>query len=895
MSLTLALLMLFAMLPCTALSAGPRVEMSYTCPDAQPMVGSQVTFSLTGEGCEAYKLMVVTPDSKQHFYDGPQPTVTLGVPGLHVFVGYGTDDATPGAAGNILCMTQQVWITAGGTAASGTIEGLALTANTTPLPSSASSWQPLDGQTFYDPEIQVKLTVSEPLPEDAQVTLKWKIGNASETMVDVPAGAGTEWIGSIASVLPDWVLEVWKVHSMSVEGCIRLPDGTEKNISADFKLDTYTNEMRYINQFLGENGQWSSSEKGRALVKWLSIYERDLADRANSGYLQLQEVAVNHIDGAYKWGNATARAIMFTADTISAFGTNLLADAALYTQMFGSAGKDALPYYAMLSSTYTDYISTLMAEMADVQAGAEILASLEGVDMDSSTFTKIFDTLAKTADTNAANSVIKRLVQRSNLTAVEEKYLSKLYAYLQKNPEAVATGLGAAATAGKAIDFFSNNAYESDLQKAYFSVYATVTDEYVNALLVWQKALENSDVPNAKAIRAALNALINDILSTRDSALASAQKNFNLLVKRSGDLVSLVSDTIDTSINIIKLFPWIKKTTTATAASKFFTGADAVVTPASFISVVGGLITGGYLDYDTSIKSTYYTTWALSDQIIAELERYQQTPTDVQARRIIQLLGLIRQMKYYGEDLVMMHYLGKMFDAYDITEGPTMTILFNELEDYHQGAMLKAEDHATTVRLVLENTVLGTKQELKETGNPKFEKPENFSGLFGITTGSDVVLGATVRGIYRLDQTPVNFQGYRLPQVTADVLTLPDSRDSARKPIAGNRYIWFVGSPTLHAGWPHFRSAFTPYMYTETGILYSHNGIELLLTMDEYRAYIHSQTDVNLLLADPRYNRDDSPESTEKQYVQHLLWHKITKGYIESLDMYDPDIQYRND
>lgn len=61
---------------CTALSVGLRVEMSCTCPDAQPMAGIQVTFSLTGEGREAYKLMVVTP-------------------GLHVFAGYGTDDASP--------------------------------------------------------------------------------------------------------------------------------------------------------------------------------------------------------------------------------------------------------------------------------------------------------------------------------------------------------------------------------------------------------------------------------------------------------------------------------------------------------------------------------------------------------------------------------------------------------------------------------------------------------------------------------------------------------------------------------------------------------------------------------------------------------------------------------
>lgn len=403
LSLMLAVTMLVSILPVSALAENPWVQINYTCSDAQPMVGSQVSFSFTGGGCEAYKLMVVTPDSRQHFYDGPQAKVLLTVPGLHVFIGYGTNDASPNASGKILCMTDQVYIMVEGTAVPGTsnpeepdtlppeldvttpepafIGNLSLTVSTDPLTEKTETWERLEGKTFYDPLIRVKLTVDAPLPEDAQVTMNWKLGQVSESLVDVSAGTSTEWIGNVTNVLPDWLLDMWDVHSMSVEGCVKLADGTEKSISADFKLDTYTNEMRYVNQFIGADGSWASSTKGRALFKWLSAYERDEDDRRNSGYLLLQEVAVEHIAGGYRWGNIIAKTIMLSAQTISSFGTNFLIDASidklLFSQMFGDAGQKALPYYTMLSDVYSDYIATLMTEMEEVQTGAAIMEDLK--------------------------------------------------------------------------------------------------------------------------------------------------------------------------------------------------------------------------------------------------------------------------------------------------------------------------------------------------------------------------------------------------------------------------------------------------------------------------------------------------------------------------------------
>lgn len=1106
LSLMLAVTMLVSILPVSALAESPWVKMSYTCSDAQPMVGSQMSFSFTGGGCEAYKLMVVTPDSRQHFYDGPQAKVPLTVPGLHVFVGYGTNDASPGASGKILCMTDQVWIMVEGTAAPVTpspeetdtitpepaattpapafIGNLSLTVNTDPLTEKTGTWKRLEGKTFYDPEIRVKLTVDAPLPEDAQVTMKWKIGKVSETLVDVSAGASMEWIGNVTNVLPDWLLDTWDVHSMSVEGCVRLADGTEKSISADFKLDTYTNEMRYVNQFIGADGHWSSSAKGRALVKWLSIYERDQSDRNNSGYLLLQEVAVNHITGGYKWGNIVAKTIMLSAETISSFGTNFLINAGidklLFSQMFGDAGQKALPYYTMLSSVYTDYIASLMTEMEEVQTGAAIMEDIknnstvfkvvedradvlkEAVDyggnigvaaaeyskqvcyitfdaneydmlhlfsMDpvpgkdfegdqvvvtvTDMFTKVnpdtglempyvkwygdngragevsvqhiaesaiygnyltidFETADRAAvskkfqtalndtlengfkysgdgdrmmtitgkvpDPDTSHVVCKKMSPSDplaeeafnkinlerHLSPFEQKCVNKLKKYINEDPEkikkrvqTIGTVLDVAGTTAEVLTFVSSYNYESDLQKAYFSVFSAVTEEYINSLIDWRQALADSDVPHADLIQAALNALIIDILSTQDKALSEARQNFNLNIKKGGQMASMISGVVDTSINIVKLIPKVKATCDAmskqfanTALGKgiaqgtsfitskmgsFLSGAKAAAGPAAVISLLGGFITGGYFDYDESIKSTYYSTWALSDHIIEELESYQSVRTDMQAKRIIQLLGVMQQMKYYGEDLVMMNNLGDMFDDFGITDGKSMTILFNELTEYYQGSTLKAENYSTTVRLVLENSLLGTKKDFDDNGGLEYEAPEDFAGIFGIATGSDSVLGAVIRGIYRLDQKQLSYQGYSLPQVTADVLALPNSRENAGKPIDHTHYVWYKGSPILQDDWMNFKNAFTRNMYTESAVIYSHDDVELLLTMDEYRTYIHGQTQVNQLLSDPKYNRDESPESKKKQYVQHMLWHDITRRYIESLDMYDPSIQYRND
>lgn len=1087
LSLMLAVTLLVSILPVSALAENPWVKISCTCSDPQPAVGSQVYFSFTGGGCKAYKLMVVTPDSRQHFYDGPLATVPLTVPGLHVFVGYGTNNTSPGASGKILCMTEQVWIMVEGTAVPGptvtpepaSIGNLSLTASTDPLSEKAKTWQKLEGKTFYDPEIRVRLTVDAPLPEDAQVTLNWKIGQVSEPLVDVSAGAGTEWIGDVTPVLPGWLLNMWKVHDMSVEGCVRLADGTEKSISADFKLDTYTNEMRYVNQFIGADGSWASSTKGRALYKWLSTYERVGDDRRNSGYLLLQEVGVEHITGGYRWGNIVAKTIMLSAQTISSFGTNFIIDAAvdklLFSQMFGDAGQKALPYYTMLSSVYSDYIATLMTEMQEVQAGAEIMEDLkdnctvfkivndgaslaekaneyagniEGAaaeyprqdryvifdaneydmlhlfSMDSvagrdyegdqmvltvtDMFTKVnpdtglempyvrwygdngragevsvqqiaetaiygdsltidFETADRTAVSRQFQTALNNTLENGfkysgdgnrlmtltgkapdpdsgqlvcmqmspsdplmeeafskvnlerHLSPFEQKCVNKLKKYVGEDPEKIkkrvqriSTALDAVGTAAEVLTFVSSYNYESDLQKAYFSVYSTVTEEYVNTLIDWRGALADSGVPKADLMQAAVNALINDIISTQDKALSEARHRFNLFIKEGGQMASMISSVVDTTINIVKLIPAVgtacdemgkqfaktslgKGMAAGTGFGKFISGAKAAAGPAAVISLLGGFITGGYFSYDESVKSTYYSSWALSDHIMEELESYQRIRTDTQAKRIIQLLGLMRQMKYYGEDLVMMENLGDMFDDFGITDGKSMTILFNEMAEYCQGSTLHAENYATVVRLVLENKLLGTKKDFDDKGDLKYEAPEDFAGIFGIATGSDSVLGAVVRGIYRLDQNPLSFQGYSLPQVTAGVLMLPASRESAGKPIDHTHYVWYKGSPILHDDWMNFKNAFTRNMYTELAVIYSHNDVEVLLTMDEYYNYLHGQTQVNQLLSNPKYNRDESPESKKKQYVQHLLWHNITKGYIESLDMYDPSIQYRND
>lgn len=92
---------------------GLSVSVSYACSAPEPVVGSVLTFNVTGVGTVEYCVMVVGPDSMQTFLYGESSTYTITQPGLHIIIAYGTNNTDPAAPGFARCMSEQIWIEAG--------------------------------------------------------------------------------------------------------------------------------------------------------------------------------------------------------------------------------------------------------------------------------------------------------------------------------------------------------------------------------------------------------------------------------------------------------------------------------------------------------------------------------------------------------------------------------------------------------------------------------------------------------------------------------------------------------------------------------------------------------------------------------------------------------------
>ena len=92
----------------------PSVSASYACADMPVKVGSVLDFTLTGQNCVQYALMVVRPDSTQVFYNGSAMSVLIDMPGKYAFIAYGSNAMDVNAPGYQRCMSSLIEVVVAG-------------------------------------------------------------------------------------------------------------------------------------------------------------------------------------------------------------------------------------------------------------------------------------------------------------------------------------------------------------------------------------------------------------------------------------------------------------------------------------------------------------------------------------------------------------------------------------------------------------------------------------------------------------------------------------------------------------------------------------------------------------------------------------------------------------
>ncbi|MBQ8653670.1 MAG: hypothetical protein IJ507_01940 [Clostridia bacterium] len=476
-----------------------------------------------------------------------------------------------------------------------------------------------------------------------------------------------------------------------------------------------------------------------------------------------------------------------------------------------------------------------------------------------------------------------------------------------KLPDYVSAGLSGVTTALSWMSLNQNLDAKTAQQQAYFSAFNSISDEYLSMLYRWYDSLEDSTVPDAQFQRAAVHALIVDICQTRDQSLSKAQQRMNVATLSAADIFSTVSDTISFVEDMVNLLPALRSAKEAftgqivrgmasyvgvaktTAIVNTFTKLKTGATVLGLGSFVMNLMSSRYLSFEEDVHSTYYIKWSLYNETLELLQDYGRMPSHHRAVQIIQALNLMKELKYHGEDLIATYYLMDMYKDFHLESAACQMVLWNEMAQRSGNEDLDFNQYIRQVWVIHENVVLGSVAELKKQ-DVKFDE----LGLFEVEATS-VALGDEIVAVYQYGGTSSTYHGRTLEKLPAMYASLPTDRSSATG-VNGD-YAYARISISERQGWQDKPAPTnTESLYREKRYLYSRDGLELLLTHEEFLEYSAGETEINRILntyGDQRPGFFQFQARDEQQYVQRLLWLKLTRRYIESLPMYDPTVSYR--
>lgn len=375
-----ALLLVLTLLTSAFSAFAEDMSVSFTSSHSGEVpTSTELIFTITGTNTAAVALVVIPPSSIPVMLYGEEVRYVPTIPGPYLFAAYGTnttDDADPAKQ---LCMSPYQSINVTGEE----LPPQQLSAQIDVQGLTRDGWESLMGQTLYLdknlPSVDLNVTLeASALPQDAQITITLINDEGSKAVLaQEPVNGQNSWSFPQVQAVKDWFRSdqnspFYGRYQLQAEVRLTAQDYEEAFYQTAFYVDTYTNEMRYVNQFY-QNGSYLGNSRGQALEKWLDMSPRDLTDRLNSGYLLL-ETEYEYKDG---WVASAALATVDLTNWLLEVGgscglsliTNPLISSLTNKELrekFGEKGEEVYPYYAQLASVYEDYVDDLLSNITDL-------------------------------------------------------------------------------------------------------------------------------------------------------------------------------------------------------------------------------------------------------------------------------------------------------------------------------------------------------------------------------------------------------------------------------------------------------------------------------------------------------------------------------------------------
>lgn len=256
----------------------------------------------------------------------------------------------------------------------------------------------------------------------------------------------------------------------------------------------------------------------------------------------------------------------------------------------------------------------------------------------------------------------------------------------------------------------------------------------------------------------------------------------------------------------------------------------------------------------------------LTEEKTGLLAQYAKNPTHETACAIIEALKTMVVAKYYGENLVREYYLADLYKDLKIDPGSSVhTVLWNELQLNRIGRLPNIAMDKNVVNFV--NVVY--EEDVKIQVDEETEKITQVMGVYARDPG--VQLSYESKTLEPFD----NYPAYKR-------LTMKDPQTYG----SGVDFDTWVSGRTLNANNPNKR-------YQSHGaFLYTRNGMDLILTVDEISRY--SMVQLNLESMYKKYtNPNEKMTDSERMNINRLQWAWDCQQWIESFEMYSDAVNYK--
>lgn len=309
----------------------------------------------------------------------------------------------------------------------------------------------------------------------------------------------------------------------------------------------------------------------------------------------------------------------------------------------------------------------------------------------------------------------------SKMSAADKEAIKKLNGYVQKQSdliEKVENGFSAVGIAVEVVQLGASIKDRYITQHAYYSALCSVTKEYIDAIEAWKNGLilpnDGKGDDENLALQAAIDVVYEDLQSAFKAqsnkivqAIGISWKAFDdTKLYNEGSFMSLCLNALDLVTTLYKPTDELKKKVTETLG-KYIAGKLPIsdIGKANYMSMIVSagnfvlkLISSDYLNYQESIKAAYAMVDSLCISINGAISDYMRERTHEDACKIIEMLHMLKNMKYFGEQLVEYYYLSDYYEQF--SEGyrnELQTILWNEMELRGLGEDVEITEYLTWI------------------------------------------------------------------------------------------------------------------------------------------------------------------------------------------------------